>query len=303
MFHLAHFSDPHLGPLPPVRLTDIANKRFFGYLSWLRRRRALHRPEVLAALATDLASQAPDHVVITGDLTNIALSEEFCRVEACLRELGSPEGITVIPGNHDAYVAVPWAQSLAKWQDFMTGEAANNGAPELPKGEESFPFVRFRGPLAIIGLSSAQPTPLFCAHGTLGRAQLDRLSKRLVALGDEGWFRVVLLHHPPSLEGIAWRKRLVDAEAFRKVIAESGAELILHGHDHTFGHERIAAANGQAPVFGVPSASAAYGAKKPLAHYHLYRIDGGVGDWRVETIARGFDPASSRFSEVRRFIV
>src|SRR3546814_2271019 len=51
MFKLAHISDPHLGPLPPVRVAELLNKRFFGWLSWVRRRRALHRPEVLAALA------------------------------------------------------------------------------------------------------------------------------------------------------------------------------------------------------------------------------------------------------------
>src|SRR3546814_15269242 len=65
MFKLAHISDPHLGPLPPVRVAELLNKRFFGWLSWVRRRRALHRPEVLAALAADLAGLAPDHLVVT----------------------------------------------------------------------------------------------------------------------------------------------------------------------------------------------------------------------------------------------
>jgi 3',5'-cyclic AMP phosphodiesterase CpdA len=176
MFTLAHISDPHLGPLPPVRAADLLNKRFFGYLSWVRRRRALHRPEVLAALAGDLATFAPDHLVVTGDLTNIALPEEFTQVAAWLEGLGSPEAVTAIPGNHDAYVAVPWEDSLAKWQAFMTSDpgAVIAGGPEAAPAEV-FPIVRYRGPLALIGLSSAQPTPLFCAHGTLGEAQLARL--------------------------------------------------------------------------------------------------------------------------------
>ena len=300
MFLLAHFSDPHLGPLPSVRLPDILNKRFFGYLSWIRRRQAVHRPEVLDALAKDLASQAPDHVVITGDLTNIALIEEFSRVETWLRRLGEPDRISVIPGNHDAYVAVPWATSLAKWQDFMTSESVGGGTPAVPSGPESFPFVRFRGPAAILGLSTAQPTPLFCAHGTLGSAQLGRLHALLRQLGQDGWCRIVLLHHPPNPNGIAWRKRLVDAEPFRQVIADSGAELILHGHDHTFGEARITAGRAQVPVFGVPSASAAQSGKKPQAHYQLYRISGNAGDWQIETTARGFDAAGGRFLEVRR---
>src|SRR3546814_8385881 len=122
--------------------------------------------------------------------------------------------------------------SLAKWAAFMQCEET----AEVASGPESFPFVRYRGPAAIIGLSSAQPTPLFCAHGTLGVGQLERLATLLRRLGEEGRFRVVLLHHPPRLDKMVWRKRLVDASAFRAVIAEAGAEMILHDHrseEHT----------------------------------------------------------------------
>ena len=294
MFKLAHISDPHLGPLPPFRVAELMNKRFFGYLSWVRRRRALHRPEVLTALAEDMADLAPDHLVVTGDLTNIALPEEFTQVGRWLQGLGAPEAVTVIPGNHDAYVAVPWEASLGKWQAFMSGEG-----DVVATGPESFPFVRYRAPIAIIGLSSAQPTPLFCAHGTLGEIQLQRLGPLLRRLGEEGWFRVVLLHHPPSLGKIVWRKRLVDAVPFRRVIEAAGAEMILHGHDHTFGIEQIDTAGGPVPVIGVPSASAGHDGRKPLAHYQLYDIEKAGNGWRIEVNARGFDPVSGRFRETR----
>jgi 3',5'-cyclic AMP phosphodiesterase CpdA len=296
MFRLAHISDPHLGPLPPVSPRELMNKRFFGWLSWVRRRRSLHLPAVLGALAEDLKVLAADHIVVTGDLTNIALPGEFSQVAEWLGTLGSPANISVIPGNHDAYVAVPWAHSLAKWQPFMAGEDGEAG-----DGPESFPYVRYRGPLAIVGLSSAQPTPLFQAHGTLGAAQLARLGPLLRRLGQEGRFRVVMLHHPPSLEGIARRKRLVDAAAFRQVIAEAGAELVLHGHDHTFGREVIEGRDGPVPVLGIPSASAAASGKKPLAHYQLYSIAKGGNGWDVEVMARGYDPASGRFMETRSY--
>ncbi|MEO3429344.1 metallophosphoesterase [Pelagibius sp. CAU 1746] len=305
MFTLAHISDPHLGPLPRVRVRDLMNKRFFGWLSWMRRRRGIHRLEVLAALAEDLGTLAPDHLVVTGDLTNIALLEEFSRVAEWLQGLGTPEGVSVIPGNHDAYVAVPWETSLAKWQPFMTCEAGQGGDAGADAshrgGPESFPFVRYRGPAAIVGLSSAQATPLFCAHGTLGTAQLERLRTLLRRLGEEGRFRVVLLHHPPSLDNIAWRKRLVDAVPFREVIAEAGAELILHGHDHNFGVERIPGPGGDVPVIGVPSASAGRASKHPIAHYQLYDIERDGKGWRVGVRARGFDAARGCFQEARSY--
>src|SRR3546814_8605639 len=84
-------------------------------------------------------------------------------------------------------------------------------------------------------------------------------------LGEAGHFRVVLLHHPPRPGKVAWRKRLVDAEAFRRVIAEAGAELILHGHDHTFVSEVIEGPGGPVPVVGVPSASAGTEGRTPRA--------------------------------------
>ena len=193
-------------------------------------------------------------------------------------------------------MAVPWEASLAKWQPFMQGEDG-----EAAEQSEGFPYLRYRGPLAIVGLSSAQPTPLFCAHGTLGEAQLSRLGTLLRRLGQEGRFRVVMLHHPPSLERIVWRKRLVDAAAFRRVIAESGAELVLHGHDHTFGHETVEGRDGPVPVLGIPSASAASSGRKPLAHYQLYSITRGGKGWDVEVMVRGYDPASGRFAETRNY--
>ena len=53
---------------------------------------------------------------------------------------------------------------------YLRGDAAVDGAP--------FPFVRRRGPLALIGVSSAVPTPPLMATGRLGRAQLDALDRR-----------------------------------------------------------------------------------------------------------------------------
>ncbi len=294
MFTLAHFSDPHLGPLPKPALRDLMGKRLSGYLSWHRRRRKLHKPGVLAALAEDLKDLQPGHVAITGDLTNISLPAEFTQTADWLRRLGAPDWISVVPGNHDAYVGMPWAESIGLWSDFMSHETQNQPGPR-PEGAAAFPFVRRRGPLAIVGLSSACPTPLFVASGTLGRSQLERLEGVLTALGAEGCCRVVLIHHPPTEGATAARKRLVDSAAFRAVIARSGAELILHGHDHTFDRGEIAGPGGPAAVFGVPSASAQQPGRKPQAHYHLYDISAAESGWRVAVRVRGYTTEGGRF--------
>src|SRR4249919_613530 len=161
MFVLAHLSDPHLAPLPRPRVRELLSKRGLGYLNWLRKRRAIHRPEMLAALVADLKGQMPDHIAVTGDLVNLSLSNEFAPALAWLGALGNAREVTFVPGNHDAYV--PAAETFAQchWSAFMRGDA-----------DESFPFVRRRGALALIGLSTSLPTPPLAATGRLHGDQL-----------------------------------------------------------------------------------------------------------------------------------
>src|SRR6185369_3819675 len=102
MFSLAHISDPHLGPLPKVGFGDLASKRALGYFNWRRNRRHAFAPSVLTALTDDIRAAAPDHVAVTGDLTNLGLTAEFASARLWLEEIGEPDRVTVIPGNHDA---------------------------------------------------------------------------------------------------------------------------------------------------------------------------------------------------------
>lgn len=298
MFTLAHFSDPHISPLPPAGIGALLSQRVLGYLSWRHRRRHIHRQEVLEALAADLGAVAPDHVAITGDIANISLPAEFVNGARWLRSLGPPDWITVIPGNHDAYVALPWESSLGLWAEYMTGEWPVRATP---RGFGDFPFVRVRGDVALVGLSSACPTPPFFASGTLGEAQIAALEDRLHALGRDGLFRVVLVHHPPLPGGARWRKRLTDAPAFRGAISRAGAELVLYGHTHNFGSGRIEGPGAGVPVMGVPSASATSNRGARPAHYHVYTIRRDGGGWRIGVAVRGLDEATGAFVPVREY--
>ena len=103
-FTLAHLSDPHLPPLPAPRLADLAGKRALGYLNWTRNRHKFQRRNVLDVLISDLQTQTPDHIAVTGDLVNLALEAEFAPALTWLESVGAPDRVTVIPGNHDAYV-------------------------------------------------------------------------------------------------------------------------------------------------------------------------------------------------------
>ena len=289
MFTLAHLSDPHIAPLPKPRLSELANKRVTGYLNWLRGRNRVHRREVLDAVVADMKSAGADHVAVTGDLANISLLEEFVRGRAWLDTLGKPSDVTVIPGNHDTYVRAAAHDPERYWADYMRGDR-----PDI----NPFPFVRRRGPLALIGVSTAVPTPPFSATGWLGSEQLARLGPMLDALKEENLFRVVLIHHPP----VSPRERsklLLDAPDFLKVIAAHGAELILHGHDHVHMLNWLQTPEGRVPAVGVPSASAARGTAKDAAAWNLYRIDGSRGTWTCEMISRA-SGRGGKITEIKR---
>ncbi|WP_119458550.1 metallophosphoesterase family protein [Rhodospirillaceae bacterium SYSU D60014] len=300
MFTLAHLSDPHLGSMPVPGFRALAGKRALGYLSWRSHRKAIHDGPVLPTLAADLRSAAPDHIAITGDITNIALPEEFTRAREWLNGLGEPSVVTVVPGNHDAYVGVPWESALGKWTPFMSGVAANLPAEDAPvetpvSSTEDFPFVRLRGPIAIVGVSSACPTPVFSAAGRCGAAQLAALADRLTELGQRKLFRVVLIHHPPLGGRAKRRKQLLDSADFCAVIARAGAELILHGHTHRSALAKIPRPKGSAPVIGVPSASARPDIGKGRSRYHLYRIEQIGAAWRLGVEVRGVTDDLDRF--------
>jgi 3',5'-cyclic AMP phosphodiesterase CpdA len=289
VFTLAHLSDPHLAPLPAPRWSELIGKRATGYINWQRRRRFIHDPAVLAKIVADLKAQAPGTIAVTGDLSNIALPEEFVRGRAWLASLGAPSDVTVIPGNHDAYVRAAAAEPERHWGDHMRGD----------DGASGFPFVRRRGPLALIGLSSAVPTAPFMATGRLGEAQLARLAETLVALAPEKVFRVVLIHHPPVSQAKR-HKRLTDAAQFLRVIGTHGAELVLHGHDHLHMINWLDGPNeARVPAVGVPSASAAWGMSKDAAAYNLYAIDGAPGAWTCEMTSRGIGAAGAVMQQRR----
>jgi 3',5'-cyclic AMP phosphodiesterase CpdA len=293
MYTLAHLSDPHLAPLPTLRLADITSKRVLGWAHWRRTRHRIHRAEQVAMLVQDLLAQAPDHVAVTGDLVNIALAAEFPLAHAWLQTIGPPHDVTLVPGNHDAYVRSALPAHAAHWGEFMRGDDAT--APGL-----AFPFVRRRGPLALIGLTSAVPTAPFMATGRLGAEQIARLDALLPGLA--GLFRVVLIHHPPGRSRSGRFKRLTDAPALRAVLARHGAELVLHGHDHVQALDWLPGLRGPIPALGVPSASATAveGHHVEPAAYNLYRIDGSTGAWRCELVTRGFRAGADGIAELKR---
>lgn len=292
MFKLAHISDPHLGPLPDPKLLQLFSKRLLGYLNWQRNRSRIMGGNHLEQLVGDLKNQSPDHIAVTGDLVNIALPLEISGARAWLEDLGLPDDVSVVPGNHDAYVPGAVRKARAAWWPYMCADDALNAPHEKTRSEATFPYVRRRGDIALIGVTTGRASGPWFATGRVGTHQSRRLQTVLESLGQEGLFRVVMLHHPPFRKATGWHKRLSDASRVRAVIKRAGAEMILHGHTHIDSFEEIEGPGGPVPVIGVPSATSAPGGHKPAARYNLFSIEKKNAVWTCRMDEHGFSGKS-----------
>lgn len=273
MFRLAHLSDPHLGPLPAASVRELASKRVLGYINWHRNRAVAMKGDLLARLIAAVHAEAPDHIAVTGDLVNIALPAELEPARMFLESLGPGRDVTVVPGNHDAYVPGALVKATAAWCHWVVGDS--------DKGTPSWPTVRRRGDVAFIGVSTARASSPFMATGHVSVQQATLLTEKLHTLGREGLFRVVLIHHPPIRGSTDWHKRLIGGSRVRAAIRANGAELVLHGHTHLPTRMELDGPNGPVPVIGVPSASQEPGGAKPGAGFNLFEIERTNAGWRL----------------------
>ncbi|MCI5074396.1 metallophosphoesterase [Oricola sp.] len=276
VFKLAHISDVHLGPLPKVRAIELVSKRITGYINWKRNRAAHMQGDTLSRLVTAMQGAGPDHIAVTGDLTNLALDDEIAAAALWLGTLGPGEDVSAVPGNHDAYVPGALARAVSAWRAFMTTEVA-----DVPTTKHGYPYMRTRGPVALIGVNSAVATGPFMASGILSSKQAKSMATLLRRAREKGLFRVVMIHHPPVRRAAAPQKRLFGIRLFQSVIRAEGAELVLHGHTHLPQRHEIDGRDGATvPVIGVPAAGQAPGGHRPAAAFNMFEIGGEPGAWQ-----------------------
>lgn len=283
----AHISDLHALDLQGVSPLRFLNKRLFGGLNLWRKRAGQHPVHILDMLCQDLNRVPLDHIVVTGDLSNLSLPEELRRARQSLDTLRlGPREVTVIPGNHDVYV---WEAYFAKnfercLAPYCQGDAAADSPADSPV---HFPFVRVRGPVAFVACSTALPSPPPLADGWLGKRQLREIGESLEAL--RGHFRVLLIHHPPLPQRLDLLRALRDRSALHRLLSQVGCELILHGHEHRDLRGAIPGPHGPIPIIGVGSGT--YSDPRPdrRARYNIYTVD-----------VSQKDPAKSDFSIEQR---
>ncbi len=265
---LAQISDLHLTLATPG-LREAIGKRGLSLLSRVAGWRRRHDMQVADRLADDLAAHAPDLIAVTGDLVHLSLPAEFDAARPWLSRLCPPERLCIVPGNHEALVRGWEAPMHAAWRGALGGDDGSG-----------FPWRRRVGGAVVIGLCSAVATPPLLATGRIGPEQLQVLRRLLDDAAREGMPAVVLVHHPPT-PVLSPRKSLSDGAALRRVLAEGGAALVLHGHAHRALMSWIDGPHGRIPVLGAPSGSAPPDGPIDPGGWSLFRFSSELGGLQV----------------------
>jgi hypothetical protein len=162
-----------------------------------------------------------------------------------------------------------------------------------------FPYVRLRGPVALIGLSTAVPRPPLIAAGQFGRRQLEALARVLEHPEVQSRTPVLLQHHPwhnPPTRLHRLLEGLYDAEEQAELLQHVERGLLLHGHLHRRVHRLLPTRAGHIDAVGATSASLLHEREDRMAGFNLYEIDdhGVIRD----ISAHRFDPERGVFEHV-----
>lgn len=284
---LAHLSDLHLipdGALEPCRLL---NRRVFGAANLLANRGSLHGTDAARRAVAGVLGAGVDHVVVTGDLVNLALESEFALAADVLAPLGQDPGrLSVIPGNHDYYTSdAVRTRRFERWFGRFVWGVGTESA--------TYPAFKDLGNVRLILAGSAMLPPPLCAFGRLGRDQMDQVFALARQGADAGRFVVLAVHHNlhPQKPLRDRTGRLLDRDELRARLAESPVGLVIHGHDHHEHEMRIGSrAPGGTLVVGCGSSSVHAPGRGRYGRFNIYDIpEDGSGTLGVERWESGPD--------------
>ena len=172
---------------------------------------------VLDPLVEAVAALSPNVVVVSGDLTQRARTEEFVQARAFLARLPSPQ--VVVPGNHDVPLYNVFDRLLRPLQKYVR-HIEPNLSPSFVDRE-----------IAVLGVNTARS--LVIKNGRINQAQVDILRHRMGGLGSEV-IKVVVTHHPFDVTPEVNRdERVGRADMAMQMFAQCGVDVLLAGHLHS----------------------------------------------------------------------
>jgi len=181
-----------------------------------------HDPRIVAAVEQEVDKATPDLLVVSGDFTQRAKTEQFqeaCRFLGRLRDAG--HDVLAVPGNHD----VPLYDVLRRFLSPLTRYRKY-------VDETLCPFHRLSG-AAVLGLNTARS--LTIKDGRINREQIDFVRTQFERVPDSD-MRVLVTHHPlfalPVDDTGLLGKPLGRQELALDAVQDTKVDLLLAGHNH-----------------------------------------------------------------------
>lgn len=228
---LAHFSDIHV-TVPPLAYGGLGGKRLAGLANYYIGGRRHHFRAVdlrIERLLEDIERTDPDHVLCTGDITQMSYPAEFERAaELFGPRLARPDRFTVIPGNHDRYTR----------ESVQTDVFGRHFGPlASPTGE--YPYLKWLRPneVALVLLDVTRSTGLLDSSGWCGPSRRAQLAQMLMDPSLESAFVIVALHYAlmrPNGRPDSRRHGVRDDAELLELLDQPNVhvDLVLHGHMH-----------------------------------------------------------------------
>jgi len=222
---IAHLSDVHMLDAQPSRARS-GYSMGHRFLSFGRPLDAVARRRKLSQALSVARRVGADHVVISGDLTEIGSPGEFECLSESLHDSGfAPERITLVPGNHDLYT------SPDAWSRALEGPLA---AFEATSAREPGRIIECAG-VRLMPLDVARFQPLTRSAGWIEDATLDAVQRRASDPGLADRPLLVVQHHPPFVRATQawhWMDGLIGAARLMSILETFRHLFVLHGHLH-----------------------------------------------------------------------
>lgn len=179
-----------------------------------------HEPELVEAVEARVNEDKPDLVVVSGDFTQRARTEQFqeaCRFLDRLRDSG--HDVIGVPGNHDVPlydVLRRFLSPLTRYKRFVD--------------ETLCPYHELPG-LAVLGINTARS--LTFSDGRISHEQIDFI-REAFSRADPKAMKILVTHHPLFAlpVGEAMGRAVGRSELALDAIAETGVDMLLAGHNH-----------------------------------------------------------------------
>ena len=191
----------------------------------------------IEALERFLPTLGASATVVSGDLTQRARHGEFQAAHAFLQRLRAHAPLIVVPGNHD----IEWWKSPLG----LAGEAVKYAKYSRYFGELTpvleLPGAVIAGALSSYGVAFGSLTWNIrdvAVKGHLPKSETTRVT-RIFAGAPAGAVRILTFHHNVLPGGISRRMGLANWRSAYRRLLNTGADVILCGHDHHEGAGQI----------------------------------------------------------------